>query len=128
MNVQEKVTEVLRAASGITALMPASRIKPPGNQQGMSLPYIVHFPVTVETLQTHDTGLINLKKWLYQISCFGASYSAAKAVAAAVVMALGNYRGPGNINNHYSAERTMPFEADVRVQQVVLEFEIWESL
>lgn len=128
MNVEEKVFAVLSAAAGVTALVPGSRIKPPGVQQGLTLPYIVHFPVGAQTSQTHDTGLVNLKYWLYQVSCFGASYSAAKALAAQVVVALGNYRGPGNISSHYSSERTMPYEEDVRVQQVVLEFEIWESL
>lgn len=128
MNVLDKVYAVLSAASGVTNLVPVSRIMPPGVQQGKSLPYIVHFPVVPETIETHDTGLVNLKYWLYQVSCFGASYSAAKALAAQVVTALGSYRGPGNISSHYSSERTMPYEEDVRVQQIVLEFEIWESL
>jgi len=127
MHVQEKVTAVLGAAAGVTALVPASRIKPPGNQEGMTLPYIVHFPVTVETGSTHNSGLYNLKKWLYQVSCFAASYSAAKALSAQVVAALGSYR-QGNINSLYTAERTMPYEGDVRVQQIVLEFEIWDTL
>ena len=118
---------MLGAAAGLTALVPVSRIKPPGNQEGLSLPYVVHFPVTVETARLHDTGIANLKKWLYQVSCFGQSYSAAKAVSAQVVAALGNYR-KGGINSYHFAERTMPYEADVRVQQIVLEFEIWDSL
>lgn len=127
MNVVEKVYAVLSADAALTALVPASRIKPPGDWQGQTLPYIVHFPVFVQTDQTHNSGLINLKNWLYQVSCFGASYKAAKQVSSAVVAALGSYRA-GGITSHYSGERTMPYEGDFRVQQIVLEFDIWESL
>ncbi len=127
MNVTEKVYAVLAASAGVTALVPASRIKPPGDWQGLTIPYIVHFPVVVTTDQTHNSGLINLKNWLYQVSCFGANYKEAKQVSAAVVTALGSYRA-GGMTSHYSGERTMPYEGDYRIQQIVLEFDIWESL
>lgn len=127
MNVEQKVYAVLSAAAGVTGLCPASRIKPPGSQQKITAPYIVHFGMLDQTTLTHGEGLVLLKKWLYQVSCFGASYSAAKALAAAVVTAMGNYR-QGNINSHLTGERTMPYDGDIAIEQIVLEFEIWDSL
>ena len=127
MNLTDKVYAVLSTAPGLTNLVPVSRIKPPGVQQRLSPPYIVHFGMLDETTRTHGEGLMNLKKWLYQVSCFDASFSAAKNVSAQVVLALGNYR-QGGINSIFMRERPMPYEEDVRIQQIVLEFEIWETL
>ena len=133
MTVEEKVYSILSGNAGVTALCPATRIKPSGDVRGLDFPFIVYFPVSVHTTQIHNTGLANLKHWLFQISCFGETYSSTKALAVAVVAALGSYR-TGGINSHYSGERTIPYEpfqpfdTKIRVEQIALEFDIWDSL
>ena len=127
MTLTDKVCAVLSADAGVTAICPATRVKPYGSQQGLTLPYIVHGGSLDGTTQTHDAGLAKLKRWHYKVSCFAASFSAAETLAVAVKAALGNYR-QGGLNSHLIGEMPMPYESDVRVQQIVLEFEMWEAL
>lgn len=127
MTLNDKVYAVLSADAGVTVICPASRVKPYGSQQGLTLPYIVHGGSLEDTAQTHDLGLANSKGWHYKVSCFAANFSGAQNLAAAVIVALGSYRG-GGVVSHLVGQTQMPYEADVRVQQIVLEFEIWESL
>ena len=126
MTVEETVYSALSGAAGITALVAANKIKPEGDWQALARPYIIHFPVTLETTHTH-TGMANFKKWLYQISCFGDSYASAKAVAEAVKTAFQSYRS-GGIVTQLTNERRMPFEFETRVSQIVLEFDIFDML
>lgn len=127
MTVTEKVYSVLSGDAGVTALVPASRIKPYGNQQGLTLPYIVHGGSMEGTTRTHDAGLAKLRQWNYKISCFAANNSGAEALANAVIAVLGSY-AQGGINTLLTHQLLMPFEADVKVQQIVLEFELWATL
>lgn len=127
MTITDKVYSVLSSAAGVTALVPASRIKPHGRQQGLTPPYIVHSGMLASTIFTHDGGLAKLREWEYKVSSFAQSESAAKAVAAAVEVVLGNYRGAG-MTSFYKGELEMPYEADVLIQQIVQTFTIWASL
>lgn len=88
MTIEEKVFSILSGASGVTALVPADRIKPEGVYQGLARPYIRHFAVSVEPIYTHDHGMGALKNWPYQVSIFAASMSSLAAVRTAVVAAL----------------------------------------
>ena len=129
MVVEEKVQAVLVAATGVTALVPAARIKLPGDWQTLPRPYIVHFPVSVDSTYTHNEGLMALRDWgFYQVSCFGGSYSETKAAAVAVRAALGNYKGSDGTVIFWRGERFVEFDADVKVHQIALDFEIWEAL
>lgn len=84
MTIEEKVYALLSAMPTVTALCPASRIKVPGNWQGLVRPYVVHHPVTVEPIRTHD-GLESLRIWeYYQISVIAETYSSGTALAVAI--------------------------------------------
>ncbi len=127
MNVEENVYAVLSADAGVLALVPSNRILPPGNWTDVPRPYIIHFPVAVSSTYTHDKGLANLKMWRnYQVSCFANAYSTAKALAVAVRNALGNQRG--GITCMWTGERPLPYELDVRVSHIAVEFEIADTL
>ena len=127
MTVVEATYAALSAAAGVTALVPAARIKPPGDWQDLDLPYIVHFPVAAEPTQL-AASRASLTKWpFYQVSIFAASYSAADAIATAIKAAIGR-ANVGGVEFSWQGQTTMPFEEDVRVQQIVLTFDIWEGL
>lgn len=79
---------VLIAAAGLTALVPATRIRVPGDWQDMARPYIIHQPVTVRPTETHN-GLQALRIWdIYQVSVFSATFSSGRAVVEQVIAAL----------------------------------------
>lgn len=122
MTLVERVYTVLSAAAGVTALVPASRIKPPGDWQNLTLPYIIHFPVAGRPIHTHS-GIAALRlEDEYQVSCFDDDYAGAIAVAEAVRTAIGNYTADGLKLMVKREPFAMPYEADVRVQQVILTF------
>jgi hypothetical protein len=87
MSIEQKVFEVLSGAAGVVALCPASRIRPDGVYQGLARPYIKHFPVALERLQTHQ-GAAELTRWPYQISMFADSVESLAGLRAAVMAAL----------------------------------------
>jgi len=89
----------------------------------------VHGPVSVDPTQTHG-GLVALRAWeFYQVSCFGAIYSDAKRIAVAVRAALADYVSTTDGTQiYFRSERRLEYEADVRVQQIAVEFDVWETL
>lgn len=129
MVVEQKVQEVLVGSADVTALVPAAKIKLPGDWQSLGRPYIVHFPVASEGTYTHNEGLMELRAWpSYQVSCFGNTYSEVKAVAVAVREALGDYKGADGTVMFWRGERFIGYEADVKVHHIAVELEIWEAL
>lgn len=100
MTVEEKAQAVLAAAAGVTALVPAARIRVPGDWQNLAAPYIIHYPVSVTPTRSHE-GLEALEVYdFYQVSVYAATFSAARAIERAVRSALdGNH---GGFNFHVS--------------------------
>jgi hypothetical protein len=125
MLIEEKVFELLSASAPVTAIVPADRIKPPGDWQNIPRPMIVHFPVSHESGYTHS-GRQALKSWpFYQVSCFADSYSVARALAAAVATALsGNHDGC----TFFVRGQVQFFDDEVKVHQVSVDFQVFESL
>lgn len=127
MTVAEKVYSVLSGNAGVIALVPAARIKVPGDWQDLPLPYVVHFPVSANPTHTMSERA-TLTEWsFYQVSIFAASYSACDAIATAIKAVIGHANVDG-VQFAWTGQTTMPFEEDVRVQQIVLNFSIWEGL
>lgn len=91
MTIEEQVLTILSGFSAVTSLVPASRIKVPGNWQNLQRPYIVHFPVSPDARHVHDDGLIQPGIWdFYQISVYADTYSQGRAVVKAIIA---NFRG-----------------------------------
>lgn len=83
-SIVEQMYTIMSGIGAITALVPASRIKPPGNWQNLTRPYIEHFPVSIDPTVIHG-GLAALRIWdFYQISVYADSYSSGDAVARAI--------------------------------------------
>ncbi len=127
MTIEEAVEAVLIGNSGVTALVPAGSVKVPGDWQELARPYLIHWPVTATSGETHDRGLNILKFWIYQVDCIADSYSAARAIAVAVRNALGSYRA-GGIASHWLRDVHLPYEPNIRVVQISCEFEIADML
>jgi hypothetical protein len=131
MNIDEKTYELLSAAgalpsygSPVTQLVPASRIKPPGDWQTLTKPYVVYFGILTEPTEMHS-GRAPLTGWRVQVSVFALGYKEAMAIVPAVVAILSASTNP---RYFWVSQSPMPYEHDVKVQQIVLEFDAWEAL
>ena len=81
-------TETIQA--GLVSLLStmAARIKTPGELQDIAYPYIVHFPLGGEPVQTH--GKLAAINRQYQISIFGTSLKEVTDIAGIIRSAFGN--------------------------------------
>lgn len=122
MTVEEQVYAILAAASGVTVLCPAARIFVPGDQQNVARPYIIHFPVSVTPIRS-ESGLMAMAIWdFYQVSCIADTYSAARALARAVIAALDGVHSSG-LTAFYESEAVLS-DPETRTQQIALNFRI----
>lgn len=127
MTIEEKVYAVLSAASGVTALATAGRIKPHGaDLQSLARPYIVHSPFDIEATQLQE-GIADLQTCNYQISAVADSYPEARALATAIQLAIGTYIGNGMSCRFIRNMPPVP-DPDVRVIQIVSLFWIADML
>ncbi len=124
MTIEEQTETLLTGDAGLTALVPTARIKVPGDWQDLPRPYIVHFPVSPEPTYLQESRAA-LTCWRnYQVSCFADLYSTARTVAAAVVSALsGQHSGV----TFFWRDQRFFYESDIKVHQVVLDFEVYEA-
>lgn len=125
MTVEEKVYAILSAAP---VIIPANRIKPPGNWQNLARPYIQHFPVSIHPTYTHER-LENLKDWeFYQVDVFSDDYASGNAVAVAVRDRLGNYRQDGLVIFLEPGPWYVGRDPDVNYEHFAPHFRIAETL
>jgi len=87
MTIEQAIYTILSSDATITALVPASRIKVPGDWQNIERPYIIHQASSLQPTRTH-TGLASLRTWDYQINIIADTYSAGRALTEAAIVAL----------------------------------------
>ena len=129
MAIEATIYSVLSAAAGVTALVPASRIKPPGDWQNLARPYIVYRPITRDPQYCHNhetTALIDHYP-NFQVSIVADTYSSARSVADAVITAI---RGTSNgLHSGWQFflrnELPLPFDTDKGIQEIAQDYEIW---
>jgi hypothetical protein len=125
VTLEEKTYALLAGDAGVAAL--TSRVLPPGDWQNVTAPYIVHFPVSVDPQRTSQ-GIVPLKQWFYQVSCFAATYSAALFLSRAVISALDGTRDGVT---YFWRDQTATYERDAGdsgIHQIALTFEVFEAL
>ena len=89
MTIEQQVYTILAAIPAVTSLVPASRIKVPGNSQSMARPYVVHHPVSPEPIALMNNTMAAMRIWeYYQISVYADSYSSGNGIACAIRDAL----------------------------------------
>ena len=134
MTITEQMYSILAGLSGLTALVPATRILPPGNWQNIARPYIVHFPVAVVPTITHDDFSQALQVWeFYQISVFCETFQSGDAIASYISRNLpGNYSGTQIFlragTPFYQGARPLDERLTTQVHHFVLEFRVAEAL
>lgn len=129
MTPEQKVFELLSADTALVALVPAARIKPPGDIQGLEKPYIIHFPVAVEPTNCHD-GPQTFRTWrFYQVSVYSADYTSGRAVATAVEAALDGY-SDGDVDRLMlvGPPKFINYDTDLKLAHFALDFEIAGAL
>jgi hypothetical protein len=92
--MEEAFLAILLGTSGVTALVPASRINWGAHPQGTGSPYIV-LNVISDAQGLVMNGPDNLSRGRVQVDCYAPSYPAAKAIARAIIPALHGYRSGG---------------------------------
>ena len=124
--VETEVYDILRATNGVTSRCPATRIKTPGPNQNLALPYIVHFPVAERPTRTHG-GLAALRIWdSYQVSVFSSDYATGRALADAVRLAMDGVTSTG-VHIQFRGMLHL-YEDETQVNHFVLDFFIAEAL
>lgn len=126
MTVEQKVYSILSTNASLTAVVPSARIKPPGDWQRMAKPYLVHFPVSVRPIETHQ-GRVGLKHWSsYQVSVVSSSTSNARTVADLVVSALeGLHDG---VQVFWTNLIHLGYDKETNTSEYAIEFDVWEAL
>mgnify|MGYP001612239732 CR=1 FL=1 len=129
MAIEETIYSVLSAAAGVTALVPVSRIKPPGDWQYMTRPYIIYRPITFNPTHIHNSVTVNLINHYpnLQINIVADSYSSARAVADAVTAAI---RGTANglqSGWQFFLRNELPLEwdGDRKIMEIAQDYEVF---
>jgi hypothetical protein len=128
------VTEAVQAAlvdpsTGITGLVPADRIRVPGDWQNLKRPYVIHQPVSeAEPLHTYGAGRSPIRDWtFYQVSVFSDDYATGEELADPIIAALDGYHSAVLILFH-GGPGYVGFEADTRVHHFAHDFRILAAL
>lgn len=131
MSVEANVQAILVAASGLTALCPAARIKVRHpNYQNLTRPYVIHWAVAAIPTRDH-AGLEDLCIWpFYQVDVFteGASaVSDAIAIAKQIRLALDGKHSSG-LTAHYEGDFSGPDEVGVDIEHRIVNFWLADAL
>ena len=129
MSIETTFYAVLSAAAGVTALVPVSRIKPPGDWQNLTRPYIVYRPITRNPTHIHDPVTTSLIEHYpnFQVNIVADSYSSARTVADAVLAAI-----RGSANGVHSGwqfflrnELPLEFDTDAKIMEIAQDYEVF---
>ncbi len=125
--IEERVQTILSADAGVLALVPVERIKVPGEWQKLALPYIIH-EAGVPIPEYMHSGRQALTPWIYQVSCFAESYTAARRIAVAVRDALEGTKQ--NITCFWRDQRRIQKEAMTTppIHEIAMDFDVHEAL
>jgi len=129
MAIEATVYSVLSGAAGLTALVPANRIKPPGDYQALARPYIVYRPITLRPMHTHDAPAVELLLQYpnFQVSIIADNYPSARAVATAVKAAIqgddnGNHDG---VQFFLRNETPLDYDTDRKIIEIAQDYEVF---
>ncbi len=129
MTIEEKIQALLEASlpaygSPVAELCEADHIRTPGDNQNISRPYVIHFPITPTPSYTHG-GLSAMREWTYQVSVFTATYPAGRTLANAIRDTLtGNHDGV----KIFWEGGSYQFETDTRIHHFAVTFRVLEAL
>jgi len=108
-------------------IVPLAGIKPPGDYQKMTLPYVIHFPVSEAATHAHG-ALVTGREWLYQVSTFASSMESCQTVANAIRSILGHVKTSSGVTIMYQDGRYLGREDTTGVHQWAQDFRVTEAL
>lgn len=130
MTCDEKVQVILLADAALTAVVPAARIKTPGDWQAMPRPYIIHQPQAGQVIHTHDGGLQPLRIWdFYEVAVYALTHGEARTIGDLVVNALDGYSDSDVQRIALASPPSAgPYDTDRKLARVSIDFEIAGTL
>lgn len=121
MTVAEKVYALWSADSTATALVPAARIKPTGVYQNLTVPYIIHWPISTTRYRTHGEGATgSIERNLIQFSVYAASFTSADAIRLKLISVLDGNQG--GFNFQFQASRFVDEIPDKSIVHIAVDF------
>jgi hypothetical protein len=129
MSIETTTYGILAASAAVTALTTTARIKPPGDWQDLTRPYIVYKPVTFDPTYVHNhetTALIDHYP-NFQINVVADTYASARAVSDAVKSAIRSTTNGNHSGTQYFLrnEIVLDFDTDRKIQEIALDFEVF---
>jgi hypothetical protein len=121
MSVETKLVTLLAGTVGVSNLVGA-RIYPATLPQNPTLPAITYMRVTSGPVYS-ITGYSGLDNPHMQIDCWASTYSAAKALRAAVLTAID---GATTLKGVLISDQDM-YEDDVMIYRVSMDFSLWSK-
>ena len=125
MGIEDKVQAVLIADAGVVSLVPAAKIKTGFIGQGFGAPSIGHQAITNQDTRMSENRA-GVQEWEYQISCFGATYSSAQAIARAVQVLFNDYKSVDLQVTHSTLGPHLR-QDDLRISQIPVLLTLWDS-
>lgn len=123
MTIPEKTSALWSADAAAIALVPAAQFKPSGIYQGITLPYVIFFPVYTERYRTINAGAIGaLQSGLWQFSIFAVSLSSAQTIADKLITVLDGNKG--GFNFFFRASRFVNEDVVSKSVHVAVDFMI----
>ena len=123
MGIEASIYAIQAADGPLTALVPATRIKPPGNWEDLERPYIVHF-ATGETPTHTFSGLAGFQDWGYQISVFADSAVEAAAIVATLRNSFGDKHFSNGIVMFWEGARAAVEDPDPNIVHIPVMFRV----
>jgi hypothetical protein len=126
MTVVEAVQQGLTSLAALTAIVPASRIRPDGAWRGLSAPWIVHRPVAAtQEEKTHDRSFTMDVFATYQISVFAQTMSEAQQISDIIRKGLNGAMPSGWVAFFAGGPWHVSYEVDPGVHHVAVDFEVY---
>lgn len=121
MTVEEKIYALWSADATATALVPAARFKPGGVYQNLTVPYVIHWPISVTRPRTIGEGAANaIEISTRQFSIYASSMTAAEAIRRKLISVFDGNKG--GFNFHFQASRFVDETPDLGVVLVAADF------
>ena len=103
MTVEEKIFALWSADATAIALVPAASFKPGGVYQNLTVPYVLHWPITVERRRTIAEGAANsIEIGTRQFSIYAASMSSAENIRRKLIDVFDGNKGGFNFQFQFS--------------------------
>jgi hypothetical protein len=122
MTVEHEIQSRLSASPGITALVPPSRIRTPGEHVQLADPYIIHHQTRGRRSTLLTGELAALRGYDYAVTVYDRTIAGAQQIANAVIEAIA---GQENGVICIVESSAMGYDADTRLYSLTVEVRVF---